>query len=172
MRHLSSMLPFPFLNSRTIPLLPHLLFFLPQPVHTLTLRSQVWLLDIQSGLRTSLFFLPVRLRDRESKATKWERWSSQHGVSVFVDLLLPVYWIDADQSTATSRPCRSRWPEEETPLLFLEWEFCLRALWYLTLSYATCFTFYDWSWMIYTTILYILIWFFFPYSFHFRRYGG
>lgn len=43
---------------------------------------------------------------------------SQHGVSVSVDLLLPVYWIDADQSTATSRPCRYRWPKEETPLQF------------------------------------------------------
>ena len=50
------------------------------------------------------------------------RAGSQHGVSVSADLLLPVYWIDADQSTATSRPCRPRWPEEETPLQFLEHE--------------------------------------------------
>lgn len=36
-----------------------------------------------------------------------EMWTgSQHGVSVSADLLLPIYWIDADQSTATSRPCR------------------------------------------------------------------
>lgn len=75
MRHLSSCChPFLFLNSRTITLLPRLLFSLPQPVHTLTLRLQVSVLDVQSGLRTSLFFLPVCLRDRGGKGTRWERW--------------------------------------------------------------------------------------------------
>jgi len=62
----------------------------------------------------------ARLGRQRNEEVGEMRTDSQHGVSVSADLLPPVYWIDADQSTATSRPCRPRWPEKETPLQFLE----------------------------------------------------
>lgn len=122
MRHLSSV-PFfpPFLNSRTFTLLPSPL--LPFPtcsyfdiavVSLASIYNQVC--DTDSLLSSGSLARPGKQRNEVGEM----RTGSQHGVSVSADLLLPVYWIDADQSTATSRPRRPRWPEEETPLQFLE----------------------------------------------------
>lgn len=88
---------------------PDLLLSLSQPVHSLTLRFGFSIYNRVCG-HLSLFPSGsfARLEKQSNKVGEMRTCSQQHGVSVSVDLLLPVYWIDADQSTATRRPCRSQ----------------------------------------------------------------